>query len=65
MTFEGVTMSAGSGIGSSLGGILLALGGYPAMGVGVIAFCFVAAWLIWQIRPHVASEREGLPNLAS
>jgi predicted MFS family arabinose efflux permease len=64
MTFEGVTMSGGSGIGSSLGGILLALGGYPAMGVGVLAFCFLAALLVWQIRPHVAAEGIAPPNLA-
>jgi len=64
MTFEGVTMSAGSGIGSSLGGILLALSGYPAMGAGVILFCFIAALLVWQIRPRVAAETDALPNLA-
>ncbi len=65
MTFEGTTMSAGSGIGSSLGGILLALGGYPAMGVAVIVCCFVAALLVWQIRPREAAEPDALPTLAS
>jgi predicted MFS family arabinose efflux permease len=64
MTFEGVTMSAGSGIGSSLGGVLLALSGYPAMGAGVILFCLIAALLVWQIRPRVAAATEALPNLA-
>jgi MFS transporter, DHA1 family, multidrug resistance protein len=56
MTFHGVTVSGGAGIGSSLGGILLALGGYPTMGVGVILFCFVAALLVWQLRPRVPAE---------
>jgi len=65
MTFEGVTMSAGSGIGSSLGGILLALSGYPAMAAGVILFCLIAALLVWQIRPRVAAETEALPTLGA
>ncbi len=64
MTLGGVTMSGGAGIGSSLGGILLALGGYPAMGAGMLLFCLTAATLIWRVRSRVAAETEAPPQQA-
>lgn len=39
-------------VGSAVGGLLLALGGYSAIVVSVPLFCGSAALLIWLLRPR-------------
>ena len=47
MTLNGSAWSVGIAIGASLGGIVLALGGWPALGALGLGFFLVAAGLGW------------------
>lgn len=56
MLLNGSAFSFGSAIGSSVGGLLLAVGGYGALGVSIPAFCCAGAALAWWSRePKLAS----------
>jgi len=57
MTLNGSAWSVGIAIGASLGGIVLALGGWPALGGLSLAFFLAAAALGWLAR---LGPREGL-----
>lgn len=48
MVFNWAIFNLGSGLGSLIGGIVLATGGYSAIGVVLPAFAVIAAVLIWQ-----------------
>jgi predicted MFS family arabinose efflux permease len=52
-TMTGNTAANGAGwaIGGSLGGLLVALGGYTALGWSIVAVCLIAAWVSWATRP--------------
>ena len=54
MAFNGSVMNLGAAIGAAVGGGLLALGGYVALGLGLSVFAFAGAGLAW-----VSGEREG------
>ena len=47
MVLNGSLINAGVAGGSALGGILNALGGYEALGIGLLLFAFAAAALAW------------------
>ncbi len=47
MVFNGAIFNVGSGMGTLLGGVLLAGGGYGAIGIGLPVFAVIAAVLVW------------------
>ena len=47
MALNGSVMNLGAAIGAAVGGGLLALGGYVALGLGLSVFAFAAAGLAW------------------
>ncbi len=47
MVLNGSLLNAGTAGGAALGGILIALGGYGALGLGLPLFAFAAAALAW------------------
>jgi predicted MFS family arabinose efflux permease len=52
MALNASLLNAGGAIGAAVGGILLAIGGYGAMAVGLPAFALLAAALVlWPPRP--------------
>jgi predicted MFS family arabinose efflux permease len=61
MSLNGSAQSLGSAVGSSLGGVLLALGGYGAIGVGIMALGAAAAVVVWLSWPAAG----GAPSLAA
>jgi predicted MFS family arabinose efflux permease len=56
LTLNQAGMSLGTALGSSLGGLLLALGGYAALGVGVPLLGLASAALVWLSRPENAGR---------
>lgn len=48
MVFNGAVMNTGSALGALAGGLLLAFGGYGAIGIGLLAFSVVSAMYVWQ-----------------
>jgi len=55
MVLNGSVLNVGAAIGLGLGGLLLAVGGYGALGVGLPLFAFFAAGLILAFRPGPAA----------
>jgi predicted MFS family arabinose efflux permease len=47
MVLNGSLLNAGAAGGAALGGVLIALGGYGALGIGLPLFAFAAAALAW------------------
>jgi predicted MFS family arabinose efflux permease len=47
MVLNGSVMNLGTAAGAAMGGLLLALGGYQALGLGLPIFAFMAAALMW------------------
>ena len=47
MVFNGAIFNLGAGMGSLIGGVLLAGGGYSVLGVGLPVFAVIAVVLIW------------------
>jgi predicted MFS family arabinose efflux permease len=60
MTLNGSLFGLGSAGGGAIGGVLIAVGGYEALGVGLPAFMLVAAWLV--LRPDRAPHAVDLPG---
>jgi predicted MFS family arabinose efflux permease len=52
MTGNQASNVAGWAIGSSLGGLLIALGGYDALGWSTLVACLIAGLVIWVSRPR-------------
>jgi predicted MFS family arabinose efflux permease len=52
MTFNQSLNGAGWAIGSSLGGLLIALGGYGALGIGILVTGTASAVLAWRSAPR-------------
>ena len=48
MVLNGSVMNLGAAVGAAVGGGLLALGGYQALGFGLPVFAFVAAGMVWR-----------------
>ncbi len=61
MALKGAAAGLGTGLGAALGGLLLALGEYPALGLGALAWYGAAAGLVWWSRPW----RRAAPDLES
>ncbi len=57
MTLNGSAQSLGSAFGSSVGGILIALGGYGYVGIGIIVLGVAAAIVVW-LTPSAMMESE-------
>lgn len=47
MVLNGSVMNLGTAAGAAVGGLLLAVGGYQALGLGLPLFAFMAALLMW------------------
>jgi len=52
MALNGSAAMLGQALGAGLGGLLLALGGYAALGLGAIAWFAGAAAIVWWTRPR-------------
>ena len=50
MVLNGSVMNLGAAVGAAVGGGLLALGGYQALGFGLPVFAFAAAAMVWRSR---------------
>lgn len=48
MALNGSVMNLGAAVGAAVGGGLLAVGGYTALGLGLSVFAFAAAGLVWR-----------------
>jgi MFS transporter, DHA1 family, inner membrane transport protein len=59
MTLYGSVFNLGSALGAGLGGLLLAIGGFTALGVSFPLLGLVAALLLWQSRPRTRLEAPG------
>jgi predicted MFS family arabinose efflux permease len=53
MTVNQASNVAGWAIGGSLGGLLIALGGYDALGWSTLAACLIGGLVIWVARPRL------------
>jgi len=56
MTLNSSAISLGTALGGAVGGLALALGSYPALGVCAPIFSLAAAGLIWWSRPRTEPE---------
>ncbi len=57
MVLNGSLINAGTAGGAALGGVLIALGGYGALGLGLALFAFTAAVLTWWPAAQLGSGR--------
>jgi predicted MFS family arabinose efflux permease len=57
MVLNGSLINAGTAGGAALGGVLIALGGYGALGLGLALFAFTAAVLTWWPAARLGSGR--------
>jgi predicted MFS family arabinose efflux permease len=57
MTGNQASNAAGWAIGGSLGGLLIALGGYSALGWSTLGACLIAGLVIWVSRPRALARR--------
>jgi predicted MFS family arabinose efflux permease len=57
LTLNGSAMSLGTALGGSVGGLLLAVGGYPTLGAGSLVLALAAAGVVWWSRSREASRR--------
>jgi predicted MFS family arabinose efflux permease len=55
MALNAAAVGLGSALGAGLGGLLLAAGGYPALGLGPVALYAAAGLLVWWSRPGRAA----------
>ena len=56
MIFQGVLFNLGGAAGGAIGGLLIAFGGYGALGIGLPCFAIGSALCVWTPRPRRASE---------
>jgi predicted MFS family arabinose efflux permease len=57
MALNGAVFNVGAAGGAGMGGLLLALGGYDALGLGLPVFALAAALVVW--RPGRRQHRTG------
>ena len=55
MTANGAAMSLGAALGGGLGGLLLTLGGYSLLGLGVLTCMLASSLVVWLARPPLAA----------
>jgi MFS transporter, DHA1 family, inner membrane transport protein len=65
LTASGSASSLGIALGGALGGALLALGDYPALGLGAFAFATSSAALVWWSRPRTLAAAVPAPPPAT
>ena len=51
MTGNSAANGAGWAVGGSLGGVLIALGGYETLGWSIVVSCLIASYIVWLSRP--------------
>ena len=61
MTLNASALSLGTAVGSSLGGLLLTLGGYPALGMGAVVLSSASGAVIWWSRQRVRAVPVSTP----
>ncbi|MEZ4521358.1 MAG: MFS transporter [Thermomicrobiales bacterium] len=57
MSLNAAMFQIGSALGGLFGGLLLAVGGYATLGLGLMAFAFLAASLVWRPSPMAIPAR--------
>lgn len=57
MSLNSAMLQAGSALGGLFGGLLVALGGYAALGLGLMGFAYVATVLVWRPAPGTLFAR--------
>ena len=57
MTANQSANSLGTAVGGAVGGLLLATGGYPALGLGIPIFAAAAVLVLWVSRPRVEDDQ--------
>ena len=57
MTANQSANSLGTAVGGAVGGLLLATGGYPALGLGIPIFAAAAVLVLWASRPRPEDNR--------
>ncbi|MEZ4569777.1 MAG: hypothetical protein R2849_05500 [Thermomicrobiales bacterium] len=57
MSLNAAMFQIGSALGGLFGGLLLAVGGYATLGLGLMAFAFLAASLVWRLPPMAILAR--------
>lgn len=55
MTLNSSALSLGNALGGAMGGLVLSLGGYAALGIGALIFQTAASVIIWLARPRSAT----------
>ncbi len=64
MSLNAASFQLGSAFGGLFGGVLLATGGYPTLGIGLMGFAFLATSLVWRPAPLAALSRVRRPATA-
>ena len=49
LTLHASALSLGTGLGAAIGGLVLTVAGYPAIGIVSAAFFIVSALLVWSL----------------
>jgi predicted MFS family arabinose efflux permease len=57
MSLNAAVFQVGSALGGLFGGLLLALGGYASLGLGLTGFAFLATALVWRPAPAALIPR--------
>ena len=57
MTANQSANSLGTAVGGAVGGLLLATGGYPALGLGIPIFAVAGVLVLWTSRPPSGDSR--------
>jgi predicted MFS family arabinose efflux permease len=58
MIFQGVLFNLGGAAGGAVGGVLIAYGGYAALGIGFPCFAIASALCVWRPRAWIAVRAE-------
>jgi hypothetical protein len=53
MIFQGVLFNLGGAAGGAVGGVLIAYGGYAALGIGFPVFAVASALCVWRPRAWI------------
>ena len=64
MSLNAAMFQVGSAFGGLCGGVLLAVGGYATLGLGLMGFAFLAASLVWRPSVLTLSSRQTKPAAA-
>ena len=62
MSLNAAMFQVGAALGGLAGGLLLALGGYATLGLGLMGFAFLAVSLVWRPAPITLPRRAAGPS---